>query len=125
MHDADGFDRVSAVFAQTRFDGLGIGAVRSGERLLLRIEPPAGKERWEGEIRFDTPRHREIFHLEQNFLRLNELPEWFTVEREANYLLKHAGGKRIEAKGEALAKGMRMTEGDWVVEKAGMGPARQ
>ena len=92
---------------------------------LLRIEPPAGKERWEGEIRFDTPRHREIFHLEQNFLRLNELPEWFTVEREANYLLKHAGGKRIEAKGEALAKGMRMTEGDWVVEKAGMVPARQ
>ena len=38
-------------------EGVKLGAVRDGERLLVSLEAPAG---WKGRLRFDYARHRRV-----------------------------------------------------------------
>jgi hypothetical protein len=34
---------------------------------------------WQGTLHFDVPRHSEWFHMPEDYPRLNQFPEWFTV----------------------------------------------
>ncbi len=40
---------------------------------------------WTGRLVFDQPRHKTIFQFTQNYARINEFPEWFTVVPDGLY----------------------------------------
>jgi len=64
-------------------DDLRLGAARAGDGGLvvtLSTEWP-----WSGRLRFDRPRHRTFMHLPFDYPRINQFPEWFTVEPLARY----------------------------------------
>ena len=88
--------------------GLRYGAVRDGDRLYLSIEAPAG---WKGLTRFDFARHRRVLNFDRNYVRLNEFPEWYTVDENKLYRL----GDRVYL-GSELVAGVRLEPGDWVIE---------
>ena len=62
-----------------------LGAVRHGEdlRLVLSAEEP-----WEGRLIFDVPRHRTVMKLPMDYPRINQFPEWFTVDEDAGYRIE-------------------------------------
>jgi hypothetical protein len=90
--------------------GLGVGGVRSGDGLVLAIEAPSS---WSGRILFDSARHRRVLNFSENFVRLNEFPEWFAVDENRIYRLTRDGGETLERLGSELIEGVPMTPGVW------------
>jgi hypothetical protein len=90
--------------------GLGVGAVRRGDDLVVAIEGPAS---WTGRVQFDAARHRRVLHFTGNFVRLNEFPEWFTIDENRTYRLSRDGGETIERLGSELIEGVSMSTGVW------------
>jgi hypothetical protein len=82
---------------------LRLGAVRDGETLRLALQ---ADNDWQGHFRFDTPRHRLNLRLPVNYPRLNEFPEWFTVEAGRDYQLAGARALAQAVTGWALAEGV-------------------
>jgi rhamnogalacturonyl hydrolase YesR len=69
--------------------GLRLGAVTLGnDQLLLALESEGAD--WKGELRFDRPRHRDFFHLPIDWPRINQFPEWYTVEKTQQYKVTNA-----------------------------------
>jgi hypothetical protein len=89
--------------------GVRVGAVRDGERLLLSLDMPAARE-----IRFDSARHRRVMNFDKNYVRLNEFPEWYTVDENTMYHLRGKSGDRVVL-GADLIAGIQLEPGDWVV----------
>jgi hypothetical protein len=58
------------------------GSVPYEDGLLLSVE---AKEEWNGKLLFDIPRHRENMHLPVDWPRINQFPEWFTVQPGKTY----------------------------------------
>jgi hypothetical protein len=99
--------------------GVRVGAVRDGARLLIHLETPAARR-----IQFDFARHRRVLNFGINYVRLNEFPEWFTVDENHLYRLRpsaRADESRLLLGSELIA-GVEMTPGDWVLEPAGEPP---
>ena len=97
-------------------EGVRLGAVRDGERLFVSLEAPAG---WKGRLRFDHARHRRDLNFARNYVRLNEWPEWYTVDENALYRLTDAAGKEIVRLGSDLEDGIEVAgSGRWIVERA-------
>ena len=97
-------------------EGVRLGAVRDGERLLVSLEAPAG---WKGRLRFDHARHRRDLNFARNYVRLNEWPEWYTVDENTLYRLTDAAGKEIVRLGSDLEDGIEVAgSGRWIVEQA-------
>lgn len=59
-----------------------LGATRKDKAVNLEIIAETG---WQGRLRFDVPRHRDHWNMAVNYPRLNEFPEWFTVEQDGLY----------------------------------------
>ena len=97
--------------------GVRVGAVRDGERLLLHLGMPAPRR-----IQFDFARHRRVLNLAKNYVRLNEFPEWFTVDENTLYRVRPATGAPRTFLGSELIAGVELSPGDWVVESAGRPP---
>lgn len=83
---------------------LRFGAVRDGDTLRIALQ---ADEDWEGTLALDTPRHRLHLGLPVNYPRLNEFPEWFTVEPEGAYTLNVAREPALQRTGAELAAGLR------------------
>jgi hypothetical protein len=83
---------------------LRLGAARDGDEtvFVLNADQP-----WQGRIRFDTPRHRAHFHLPVNYTRLNEWPEWFTVELDRLYRVR-IGEQETLRTGAELVQGFEV-----------------
>lgn len=64
-------------------DDLRLGAVRGADGSLF--VSLSGEWPWAGTLRFDRPRHRAIMHLPFDYPRINQFPEWFTVDPLAKY----------------------------------------
>jgi hypothetical protein len=95
-------------------EGVKLGAVRDGGRLLVSLEGPAG---WRGRLRFDHARHRRQLNFARNYVRLNEWPEWFTVEEGRLYRVVDAKGKEQVRLGSDLVDGVPVAApGRWTVE---------
>jgi hypothetical protein len=94
--------------------GLRVGAARSGRRLYLSVAAPPG---WQGRLRFDFARHRRVLNLDQNYVRLNEFPEWYVVDENALYRLR-GPADRVYLGSELIA-GAPLAPGDWIVEPSG------
>ena len=70
------------------------GAVLREEELWLSIE---AQEDWSGKIIFDVPRHKTIMNLPLDWPRINQFPEWFTVEPGKTYRLKDNATKKEQS----------------------------
>lgn len=91
--------------------GRGVGAVRQGGRLLLAIRAEAPVK-----VRFDAARHRRIWGFAQSFARLNEYPEWYTVEPNRLYRLGLQGREPKVFLGSELIEGVTLQPGRWRLE---------
>jgi hypothetical protein len=80
------------------------GAVMHEGSLCLAIQ--AEKE-WKGKIIFDLPRSRQVMNLPLDWPRINQFPEWFTVETGKNYKVKQSNirGSNVY-EGADLARGL-------------------
>jgi hypothetical protein len=61
-----------------------VGGVQHQESLHLEI---TSEEAWSGRLVFDAPRHRTHFGLPFDWPRINQFPEWFTVDRGGEYVV--------------------------------------
>ena len=89
--------------------GVRAGAVRDGETLYLSLAMPTQRR-----IRFDSARHKRTLNLDRNYVRLNEFPEWYTVDENTLYRLR-SGSKELVRLGSELIAGVEMVPGDWTV----------
>ena len=65
----------------------------------------------------DRKRHKEFLHLPFDWPRINQFPEYFTVEKEKNYRIKTENGrKEVIISGEELQKGyqLKLSKGEKV-----------
>jgi hypothetical protein len=94
--------------------GVAVGAVRDGDRLVFDLAMPAPRR-----IQFDTVRHRRVLNFAKNYVRLNEFPEWFTVDDNRLYRVSRARGAATDADirlGSELAAGIELAAGTWLIE---------
>lgn len=91
--------------------GSGVGAVRKDDRLLLVIRADGPIE-----VRFDAARHRRIWGFARNYARLNEYPEWYTVDPIRLYHLTQPGGEPQVYLGAELIEGISLKPGRWLIE---------
>jgi hypothetical protein len=96
--------------------GVGVGAVRQGDKLHLVLEMPAPRR-----IRFDYARHRRVLNLDRDYVRLNEFPEWYVVDENTLYRLR-SDARELIALGSELIEGIEMAPGNWMVEPVGKAP---
>jgi hypothetical protein len=63
-------------------DDLRLGAVSTerGVEFYLAADRP-----WQGRLICDAPRHRTIMHMPRDYPRINQFPEWFTVDKTKSY----------------------------------------
>ena len=83
-----------------------LGAVRDGDKVVLSV---TAESDWSGSVRFDHPRHRDHLHLPINYPRLNEWPEWFTVEHDRRYQVDIAGAGGSVRIGAELVQGLALS----------------
>ena len=97
--------------------GVRTGAVVADGRLYLSLAAP-GPVR----LQFDFARHRRVLNFDKNYVRLNEFPEWYTVDENTLYRLRPAAGGAEQIRlGSELIAGVTLAPGDWILES--MGPA--
>jgi hypothetical protein len=85
------------------------GAVRDDSLLYISI---SSAENWNGLLMFDKKRHTEFMHLPLDWPRINQFPEYFTVESDKNYKVRTDSDPEAEViKGEELQKGYPVSLG--------------
>jgi len=71
------------------------------DELLIHL---AADEPWDGRLVFDVPRHRVYLKLPIDYPRLNQFPEWFTVEAGKRYTVRNLPG---DSDGEYTGRQLR------------------
>ncbi|MBL9138569.1 MAG: hypothetical protein JNK85_22060 [Verrucomicrobiales bacterium] len=93
-HGDGNFARTSLLYALWKTQGLTLepwredvrlGAVRSGNQVLISV---LAEHPWSGHLVADRPRHRENLRLPLDYPRINQFPEWFTVEPSGSWILE-------------------------------------
>ena len=80
------------------------GAVRDGEALCISL---AADQPWAGPPGLRSGRGTSsIMHLPLDYPRINQFPEWFTVQAGARYQVSIEEGKTQKRTGDQLAKGI-------------------
>jgi len=82
------------------------GAAREGGTLCLGL---TADQPWDGRVVFDQPRHKLLMRLPLDYARINQFPEWFTVEKDANYRVRLDRARGREQTGAHLAEGFPVT----------------
>lgn len=59
-----------------------IGSEMDDNKLCIIV---SSENDYSGKIQFDYPRHRQHMQLPVDYPRINQFPEWFTVEKDAKY----------------------------------------
>lgn len=114
-HGDGNFARTSLMYCLWKTQGtylmpwredLQIGAVQKDSLLYLTI---FAEKDWRGKIMFDTKRHSEYMHLPIDWPRINQFPEYFTVEKGRTYSII-PGNSKVEmfVSGEDLRKGFQI-----------------
>jgi hypothetical protein len=62
---------------------LGASQADGGLTLVMKSEQP-----WAGRLIIDRPRHRMELKFSKDWPRMNSMPEWFTAEPDAEYVVK-------------------------------------
>ncbi len=77
-----------------------LGAVREADgsiRIWLKTGSP-----WKGHLRFDRPRHKDYFKMPLDYPRINQWPEWFTVNSSGRYRVTREGAAAETVSGKDL-----------------------
>ncbi|GEO03731.1 hypothetical protein AAE02nite_13950 [Adhaeribacter aerolatus] len=81
-----------------------LGAEGNSDTLRIAL---SAVQKWHGKLTFDYKRHKENLHLPIDYPRLNQFPEWFTVDKEAKYNLEIVNqNKQQVLTGEQLINGI-------------------
>ena len=111
-HGDGNFARTSLMYALWKTQGTTLdpwrgdvrfGAVRDGDAVYVSL---SADQPWEGRVVFDRPRHKLIMHLPLDYARINQFPEWFTVQTGARYTVRLDGRKRPDQTGAQLSQGL-------------------
>ena len=104
--------RTSLMFALWKTQGLIVepwradvrfGAVREGDSLCISL---VADTPWQGKVKFDKPRHQLHLRLPLDYPRINQFPEWFTVQAAARYRCHDsATGQETPCSGQDLIEG--------------------
>jgi hypothetical protein len=62
-----------------------LGAEKNGDETYFVL---TAENEWEGKLIFDAPRHKTILNLPIDYPRINQFPEWFTVEEGKEYSIE-------------------------------------
>ncbi len=79
-----------------------LGAAREGEALKLAITATAP---WQGRVVFDAPRHKTVMRMPLDYPRINQFPEWFTVDAGHRFQVA-IDGRTEEHTGQSLLEGL-------------------
>jgi hypothetical protein len=96
------------------------GAVQENGVVYLTVT--ADKE-WSGSLVFDKPRHKRNMRLPLDYPRINQFPEWFTVDDGDTCEMREAvSGTTTSLRGKALVEGVPVkvaagTSMCWQIEK--------
>jgi hypothetical protein len=82
---------------------LEIGGIVKDGALYLSI---TSKINWKGKLMFDRNRHSDYMHLPIDWPRINQFPEYFTVEKGKKYSILSNGSKNRTINGEELQEGL-------------------
>jgi hypothetical protein len=88
--------------------GTRVGAVREGNGLRLSLESPGPVL-----VKFDYARHRRVLNWDRNYVRLNEFPEWYTVDENTLYVVH--GAREQVFLGSELIQGVTLAPGSYYV----------
>jgi hypothetical protein len=111
-HGDGNFARTSLMYALWKTQGVTVqpwradvrfGAVREGGSIFLCLN---ADQPWEGRLIFDRPRHEMVMHLPLDYTRINQFPEWFTVEAGKDYQVRLGPDRSEVVTGEEMAKGI-------------------
>jgi hypothetical protein len=80
-------------------DDVRVGAVRRDGQLLLTL---AADQPWKGRLHFDHARHKAHLNMPLNYPRLNEFPEWFTVDPDRLYRVRLNEDETVRLGGELI-----------------------
>lgn len=94
--------KTQGVTVQPWREDLRVGAVRDGVTLAIVV---AAERPWEGVLVFDRPRHAENLRLPADWPRINQFPEWYTVQAGRSYTVSAGGGSPERRTGAELARG--------------------
>ncbi len=113
-HGDGNFARTTLIYCLWKTQGISLdpwkedirfGAVSVDGTIYLSIQTESD---WEGKIKFDTPRHKANLHMPADWPRINQIPEWFTVEENQVYKIK-LNGKSEKHKGSKMADGLKIS----------------
>ena len=111
-HGDGNFARTSIMYALWKTQGLHaepwradvrVGAVLEGDTLHVSL---VADKPWQGRISFDHPRHKDNLHLPFDYPRINQFPEWFTVEPGSRYGVKIGNERSKTFNGRELTNGL-------------------
>ncbi|MEK6476369.1 hypothetical protein WJR50_02505 [Catalinimonas sp. 4WD22] len=84
-----------------------LGAVQQGDTLFIALSSSVP---WEGKLYFDQARHSTSMNLPIDWPRINQFPEWFTVDAEDTYQWIDVQAETSEAvDGESLLEGVPLS----------------
>jgi hypothetical protein len=83
-----------------------LGAAQDGGCLQVHLH---ADQPWSGRLLFDVPRHTQYLGLSVDYPRLNQWPEWWTVDPVRQYTVTQADGSQASASGEQLAAGLPLS----------------
>ena len=84
---------------------LQLGAAPCGDGICIFIK---SDEAYEGRLQFDVPRHRLYMGFQQDWPRMNAVPEWFTVEPDEAHQYRV---QNVDAGTTQLVSGKSLSEG--------------
>ena len=94
------------VIARPWQQGLQLGAAPDGDGIVIALHTA---DDYAGVLEFDLPRHRVYMGFSQDWPRMNTLPEWFTVEPEANYTVQRGDSVPQTYTGRQLHAGLEVS----------------
>ena len=84
-----------------------IGAISNEDKTYFVI---TAQDDWEGQLLFDQKRHKTILNLPVDYPRINQFPEWFTLDQDATYSIQSNKEQLIgKYEGKNLKKGVALS----------------
>ena len=119
-HGDGNFARTALMFGLWKTQGARLSPWNSSIRLGAESSPNGtyfvitAEKDWEGKLIFDPIRHKTILNLPVDYPRINQFPEWFTIDPGTNYRIT-ASNQRISA----TYSGKKLIEGLWLKVTSG------
>ncbi len=94
-------------YVQPLNHGVTLGGEMKGDSLFLSLGSASAN--WSGKIYFDKARHSQVMKMPIDWPRINQFPEWFTVDAKKKYrVLDENGRLRFDVTGDELLKGIQI-----------------